>query len=162
MPMALGTSRRHVSATAVVAVVVAATALVGAAAVAGFVVAALAAAAAITIFLAFFFGGTKEPEGPFGHRVLLNRGGVDFFFRGGVGSVPGEAIVTILLRLLLEHESEVLAVSLGLVVFGDDPEVELLCIPVQRGEHLVRRCRVVLQRQLPALRDGVEGGDRGA
>ena len=79
MPTALGASRRHVSAAAVVAVVVAAAALVGAAAVAGFVIAALATAA-ITIFLAFLLGGAKEPEGPFGHRVLLNRGGVDFFF----------------------------------------------------------------------------------
>ena len=102
MPTALRASRRHVSAAVVVAVVVAAAALVGAAAVAGFVVAAPAAAAAITIFLAFLLGGAREPECPFSHRVLLNRGGVDFFFRGGVGSVPGEAIIAVLLRLLLE------------------------------------------------------------
>jgi len=102
MPMALGASRWHVSAAAVVAVVVAAAALVGATAVAGFVVAAPAAAAAITIFLAFLLGGAKEPEGPFGHRVLLNRGAVNFFFQGGVGSVPGKAIVAVLLRFFLE------------------------------------------------------------
>jgi hypothetical protein len=33
---------------------------------------------------------------------------------------------------------------------------------VQRGEHLIRRCRVILRCRLPALRDGVEGGDGGA
>ena len=57
MPTALGALRRHVSATAVVAVVVAATAIIGAAAVASFVGAAPAATAAITIFLAFLLGG---------------------------------------------------------------------------------------------------------
>ena len=92
MPMALGASCWHVSAAAVVAVVGAAAALVGAAAIFGFVVAAPTAAAAITIFLTFLLGGAKEPEGPFSHRVLLNRGGVDFFFRGGVGSVPRDLL----------------------------------------------------------------------
>ena len=118
--MALGASRRHVSAAAVVAIVIAATALVGAATVAGF-----AAAAAITIFLAFLLGRAKEPEGPFGHRVLHDRGGVDFFFRG-VSSVPGEAIVAVLLRLFLEQEPEVFVVGLGFVVLGDDFEAIFL------------------------------------
>jgi len=161
MPTVLGASRRHVSAAAFVTVVVAAAALIGAAAVAGFVVAAPAAAAAITIFLAFLLGGAKEPEGPFGHRVLLNRGGVDFFFRGGVGSILGEAIITVLLRLFLEQESEVFVVGLGFVVLGDDFEVELLCVPMQRSECLVRRRRIILRRQFPALGDGVEGRGRG-
>ena len=173
MPTALGALRRHVSATAVVAVVVAATAIIGAAAVASFVGAAAvasfvgaapAATAAITIFLAFLLGGAKEPEGPFGHRVLLNRGGVDFFFRGGVGSIPGEATVAVLLRLFLEQEPEVFVVGLGFVVLGDDFEVELLCVPMQRSECLVRRRRIILRRQFLALGDGVEGrgiGTRG-
>ena len=61
MPTALGASRRHVSAAAVVATA----ALVDVAAVAGFVVTAPVAAAAITVSLAFLLGGAKEPEGPF-------------------------------------------------------------------------------------------------
>ena len=159
MPTALGASRRHVSAAAVVAVI-------GAAAVAAFViatpaVAAAPAAAAITIFLAFLLGGAKELEGPFGHRVLLNRGGINFFFRGGVGSIPGEAIVAVLLRLFLEQEPEVFVVGLGFVLLGDDFEVELLCVPMQRCECLVRRRRVILRRRFPALGEGVEGRGRG-
>jgi len=161
MPTALGASCRHVSVATVVAVVVAAAVLVGAAAIAGFVAAAPAAAAAIIIFLAFLLGGAKEPEGPFGHRVLLNRGGVDFFFRGGVGSGPGEAIIAVLLRLFLEQEPEVFVVGIGFVVLGDDFEVELLCVPMQRSECLVRRCRIILWRRFPALGDGVEGRGRG-
>ena len=47
------------------------------------------------------------------------------------------------LRLLLEQEPEVLAIGLGLIVLGDDPEVELLCISMQRGERLVRCHRVI-------------------
>ena len=101
-------------------------------------------------------------EGVSNRRVVAVGGGADLLFRGRIGSIPGEDVVAVALRLLLEQESEVLAVGLGLVVFRDDPEVELLCIPVQRGEHLVHRCRVVLRRRLPALRDGVEGGDGGA
>jgi len=155
MPTALGASCRHVSVATVVAVVVAAAVLVGAAAIAGFV------AAAIIIFLAFLLGGAKEPEGPFGHRVLLNRGGVDFFFRGGVGSGPGEAIIAVLLRLFLEQEPEVFVVGIGFVVLGDDFEVELLCVPMQRSECLVRRCRIILRCRFPALGDGVEGRGRG-
>ena len=161
MPTALGASRRHISAAVVVAVVVATAALVGAAAVAGFVVAAPATAAAITIFLAFLLGGAKEPKGPFGHRALLNRGGLNFFFRGGVGSVAGEAIVAVLLRLFLEQEPEVFVVGLGFVVLGDDFEVELLCVPMQRSECLVRRRRIILWRRFSALGDGVEGRGRG-
>ena len=161
MPTALGASRWHVSAAAVIAVVVAAAALVGVAAFAGFVVAAPAAVAAITIFLAFLLGGAKEPEGPFGHRVLLNRGGVDFFFQRGVGFVPGEAIVAVLLRLFMEQEPEVFVVGLGFVVLGDDFKVDLLCVPMQRSECLVRHRRIILRRRFPALGDGVEGRGRG-
>ena len=59
-----------------------------------------------------------------------------------------------------EQESEVFAFGLWLVVFGGDPKVELLCIPVQRSERLVRRRRVVLRHQFLALRNGIEGGGR--
>ena len=55
---------------------------------------------------------------------------------------------------------EVFAFGLGLVVFGGDPEVELLCIPMQRSERLVRRYRIVLRCQLSALGDGIERGGR--
>ena len=80
------------------------------------------------------------------------------FFRGGIGSIPGEAFLAAALQLLLEQELEVFALSLGLVVFGGDPEVELLYIPMQRSERLVRCRWVVLRRRFPTLRNGVERG----
>ena len=156
VPTMLGASRRCISAVSVIAVVAV---IVSAAVAAGFVVAALAA---VAFFFAVFLGGPEELEGVSNRWVVAAGGGADLLFRGGIGSIPGEAVVAVALRLLLEQESEVLAIGLGLVVFEDDPKVELLYILVQRGEHLVRRCRVVLRRRLPALRDGVEGGDRGA
>ena len=158
MPTVLGASRRHISAIAVVAVVVAAAALVGAAAVAGLVVAA-PAAAAVAFLLAVLLGGAEELEGASGYRVVFVRGGVDFLFRAGIDSVPGEVVVATLLQLFLEQEPEILAVGLGFVVFRDDPEVELLCILMQRSERLMRRRWVVFRRRLSALGDGVEGGD---
>ena len=155
MPTALGVSRRHVSTIAVVAVVVATAALVGAAAVAA------PATAAVAFLLAVLLGGAEELEGASGHRVVFIRGGVDFLFRSGIDSVPGEVVVATLLQLFLEQELEVLAIGIGFVVFRDDPEVELLCIPMQRSERLMRRRRVVFWRRLSALGDGVEGGDGG-
>jgi len=156
----LGASCWHISAVIVIAIVVAAAALVGAAAVAGLVVTAPAAAAAVAFLLAVLLGGAEELEGASGHRVVFVRGGVDFLFRAGIDFIPGEVVVTNLLQLFLRQEPEVLAVGLGFVVFRDDPEVELLCIPMQRSECLVRRRRVVFWRQLSALGDGVEGGGR--
>jgi len=38
--------------------------------------------------------------------------------------------------------------------------VELLCIPMQRSQHLICCCRVPLRSQLSALRDGVDGRSR--
>ena len=151
----LGASRRRISAIAIVAVVV------GTAAGTGLDVAA-PANAAVAFFFAVPFGGPEELEGIFDRRVIAAGEGADLLFRGGIGSIPREAVVAVVLRLLLEQELEVLAISLGLVVLGDNPEVELLCIPVQRGERLVRCRRVVLRRRLPALGDRVEGGDGGA
>ena len=102
MHTALGASRRHVSAVAVVAIVVAAAALVGAAAVAGLVVAA-PAIAAIAFLLAVLLRGAKELEGTSGHRVIFVRGGVNFLFRGGVDFLfRGEVVVATLLQLFLE------------------------------------------------------------
>ena len=101
MPTALGASRRHVSAVAVVAVVVAAATLVDAAAVAGLIVAALATAA-VAFLLAVLLGGAEESEGASGHRVVFVRGGVNFLFRGGIDSVPGEVVVATLRQLFLE------------------------------------------------------------
>ena len=150
MPTALGASRQHVSAVTVVAIVVAADALVGAAAVTGLVVTA-PAAAAVAFLLAVLLGGAEESEGASGHRVIFVREGVNFLFRGGIDSVPGEVVVATLLQLFLGQEPEVLAVGLGFVVFRDDPEVELLCIPMQRSERLVRRRRVVFRRRLSEM-----------
>jgi len=97
-------------------------------------------------------------EGVSSYWVITAGGGADLLLRGGIGSIPREAFLTAALRLLLEQESEVFTFGLGLVVFGDNPEVELLCILVQRSEHLVHRRLVVLQRRFPILRNGVEGG----
>ena len=56
----------------------------------------------------------------------------DFF--GGVGSFLGEGVVLAAFQFLVEQELEVfLSFGLGLVFLGDDPEVELLCVPVQRS-----------------------------
>ena len=68
-------------------------------------------------------------------RVVAGRR-ADLF--GGVGSFPVEGVVFAVLQFLLEQELEVfLSLSCGLVLLGGDPEVELLCIPVQRSQCLV-------------------------
>jgi len=92
------------------------------------------------------------------HRVVT--GGRTDLFRG-VGSFPGEGIIFAALQFLLEQELEVFfSISCGLVLLGGDPEVELLCVPVQRSQRLVGRCWVPLGGRLSALRDGVDGGGR--
>ena len=101
-------------------------------------------------------------EGVSSYWVITAGGGADLLLRGGIGSIPREAFLTAALRLLLEQESEVFTFGLGLVVFGDNPKVELLCIPVQRSERLVHRRRIIFRRRFLALRDGVEGGGREA
>ena len=111
-------------------------------------------------FFTVLFGGPEEQEVVPIRRVIAAGGGADLLFRGGIGSIPGEALVTAALRLLLEQESEVFAIGFGLVIFGDNPEVELLCIPMQRSERLVRRYQIVLQCRLSALGYGVERGSR--
>src|SRR6185295_17247516 len=50
--------------------------------------------------------------------------------------------------------------SHGLVLLGGDLEVELLCIPVQRSQRLVRCNRVPFGSRLSALWDRVDGGGR--
>ena len=146
--MALGASSRRISAVAVVVVVTGA--VEGAAAAVDFGAAAPAAAAA-ALFLAVLLGGPEEPEGLSSHRFVAAGGGADFLYRERIGSIPGEVFFAAALQLLLEQELEVFAFSLGLIVFGGNPEVELLCIPMQRSERLVRRRRVVLRRRLPTI-----------
>jgi len=66
------------------------------------------------------------------YRRVITGGGVDLF--GGVGSLPREDVVFTALQFLLEQELEVfLSFGLGLVFLGDDPEIELLCVPMQRS-----------------------------
>src|SRR6185503_341611 len=130
-----------------------------AAAAVGFDVTAPAAAAA-ALFFAVFLGGPEESEGLSSHRVVAAGGGADLLFRGGIGSIRGGVFFATALQLLLEQELEVFAFSLGLVIFGGDHEVELLCIPLQRSERLVCRRQVVLRRRFPTLWNGVEGGGR--
>ena len=158
VPTALGASRRCVSAVFAVAVIIV---VVGAAAATGLGVAAPTAAAAAFFFTVLFRGPEEQEVVPI-RRVVAAGGGADLLFQGGIGSIPGEALVTAALRFLLEQESEVLVIGFGLVVFGDDPEIELPCIPVQRSERFVRCRRVVLRRRFPALRNRVKGGGGGA
>ena len=127
MPTALRASRWCVSAVVVVVIAVVATA---AAVVLGAAVASLAAAAAF--FFASLRGGLEELVGVSPCRRVVTGGRADLF--GGVGSIPGEGVVLTALQFLMEQELEVfLPFSCGFVLLGGDPEVELLCIPVQRS-----------------------------
>ena len=91
------------------------------------------------------------------YRRVVTGGGVDLF--GGVGSLPREDVVFTALQFLLEQELEVfLSFGLGLVFLGDNPEIELLCIPMQRSQRFVRCYRVPFGGRLSALWDRVDGG----
>ena len=82
-------------------------------------------------------------------RIIAGRR-ADLF--GGVGSFPGEGVIFTVLQFLLEEELEVfLSFSHGLVLLGGDPEIELLCIPVQRSQRLIVRCWVPFGGRLLAL-----------
>jgi len=82
-------------------------------------------------------------------RIVAGRR-ADLF--GGVGSFPGEGVIFAALQFLLEQELEVfLSFSFGLVLLGGNPEVELLCIPVQRSQCLVGCCWVPFGGRLSAL-----------
>ena len=134
MPTALRASRRCVSAVVII-VVAAAVVVVG--------TAAASSAAAAASFFAPLCGGFEELVGVSSCRRVVAGRGADLF--GGVGSFPGEGVIFAALQFLLEQELEVfLSLSHGLVLFGGDPEVELLCIPVQRSQCLVGRCWVPL------------------
>ena len=123
MPTAFGASRRCVSAIVIV-VITAAVVVVG-----GIAAASSAAAAS---FFASLCGAFEELVRVSSCRRVVAGGGVDFF--GGVGSFPREAVVFAVLQFLLEQELEVfLSFGFGLVFLGDDPEIELLCIPMQRS-----------------------------
>ena len=145
MPTALRASRRCVSAVVVVIIAIVAAAV---AVVLGAATASPAAAAAF--FFASLRGGLEELVGvPSCRRVVAGRG-ADLF--GGVGSFPGEGVVFATLQFLLEQELEVFFFfSHGLVLLGGDPEVELLCIPVQRSQRLVGCCWVPFGGRLSAL-----------
>jgi len=126
MPTALRASRRCVSAVVIIVVVVTAAivAVIG--------TAAASSAAAAASFFAPLRGGFEELVGVSSCRRVVAGGRVDLF--GRVGSLPGEGVVFAALQFLLEQELEVFfSFSFGLVLFGDEPEVELLCILVQRS-----------------------------
>ena len=83
-------------------------------------------------------------------RRIVARRRADLF--GGVGSFPGEGVIFTVLQFLLEEELEVLlSFSHGFVLLRGDPEVELLCIPVQRSQCLVGCCWVPFGSRLSAL-----------
>src|SRR6185503_11129794 len=153
--MALRASRRCVSAVVVVVIIVVVVAAV-AAVVPG--AAASLAVAAASLF-ASLHGGFEELVGVSSCRRVVAGRRADLF--GGVGSFPREGVVFATLQFLLEQELEVfLSFSHGLVFLGDDPEVELLCIPVQRSQRFIRCYRVPLRCRLPTLWDRVDGGGR--
>src|SRR6185503_2246281 len=120
---------------------------------------------ATDLLFAVLLGGPEELEGLSAHRLVVIGGGVDLLFRGRVDSVRRGVFFLVLLRLFLEQESEVFSFSHGLVLLGGDPEVELLCVPVQRSQRLVGCCWVPLGGRLSAFwyridRGGREGGRR--
>ena len=90
-------------------------------------------------------------KGVAAHRLIVIGGGVDLLFRGGVDSIRRGVFFLAALRLLLEQESEVFSFSFGLVLLGGDPEVELLCILVQRSQCLIGCCWVPFGGRLSAL-----------
>ena len=95
------------------------------------------------------------------YRRVVAGEGADLF--GGVDSLPREAVVFAALQFLLEQELEVfLSFDLGLVFLGDDPKIELLCIPMQRSQRLVGCCWVPFGSRLSTFGDGVNGrGEKG-
>ena len=136
MPTVLRASRWCVSTIVIVviAVVAAAVAVV-------LRTAAASPAAAAAFFFAPLRGGFEELVGVSSCRRVVAGRKTDLF--GGVGSFPGEGVVYTALQFLLEQELEVFfSFSFGLVLLGGDPEVELLCIPVQRSQRLVGCCWV--------------------
>ena len=136
MPTVLRASRRCVSTVIVVIAVIA--------------TAAASPAAAAAFFFASLRGGLEELVGIPSCRHVVTGKGADLF--GGVGSFPGEGVVFATLQFLLELELEVFfSFSHGLVLLGGDPEVELLCIPVQRSQRLVGCCWVPFGGRLSAL-----------
>jgi hypothetical protein len=99
----------------------------------------------------------EELVGVSSYRRIVTGRGADLF--GGVGSFPGEGVVFAALQFLLELELEVfLSFSRGFTLLGGDPEVELLCIPVQRSQRLVGYYRVPFGGRLSALWDRIDGG----
>ena len=139
VPTAFGASGRRIPAAIVIAVVVVIVAV---------------------LFLAVLLGGPEEPKGLSAHRLVIIGGGVDLLFRGGVDSIRRGVFLVAILRLILEQEPEVFSLGLGLVLLGDGPEVELLCIPMQRSQCFIRCSWIPLRRRLPTLRDGVDGRSR--
>ena len=145
MPTVLRASRWCVSAVVVIVI-----AVVAAAAAVVLGTAAASPAAAAAFFFASLRGGLEELVGISSCRRVVAGRGADFF--GGVGSFPGEGVVFAALQFLLEQELEVfLSLSRGFVLLGGDPEVELLCIPVQRSQRLIGCCWVPFGCQLSAL-----------
>ena len=98
-----------------------------------------AAAASPTAAAASLHGGVEELVGVSSSHCVVAGRRADFF--GGVGSFPGEGVVFTVLQFLLEQELEVfLSLSSGFIFLGGDPDVKLLCIPVQRSQRLVGCC----------------------
>src|SRR6185437_8718742 len=156
--MTLGASGRRIPAAVVVAVVVVVIIAAEGAAAAFRPEVAPAVAAAALLFLTVLLGGPEEPKGLSAHRLVVVGGGADLLFREGIDSVRRRVFLFAVLRLLLEQEPEVFSFSRGLVLLEDDPEVELLCIPVQRSQCLVGCCWVPFGSWLSTLRDGINGG----
>ena len=91
-------------------------------------------------------------------RRVVTGGGADLF--RGVGSLPREDVVFTALQFLLEQELEVFfSFSLRLVFLGNDPEIELLCVPMQRSQRLVGRCWVPLRGRLSGI-ESMEEAER--
>jgi len=151
VPTALGASGRRIPAAVVVIVIIVVVVAAEGAAAAFRPGVALAVATTALLLLAVLFGGPEEPKGLSAHRLIVVGRGVDLLFLGGVGFVQRGVFLLATLRLLPEQEPEVFSFSFGFVLLGGDPEVELLCIPVQRSQRLVGCCWDPLGSRLSAL-----------
>ena len=134
VPTMLGASGRRIFVAIVIAVVVVVVVAAEGTATAFRPGVAPVIATATVLFLAVLLGGPEELKGLSAHRLIVVGGAVDLLFRGGVDSVRRRVFFLAALRLLLEQEPEVFSFSFGLVLLGGNPEVELLCIPLQRSQ----------------------------
>jgi hypothetical protein len=140
------------------------TAATNAAAVSGTIVAGEAIITVDSIIFIVVFIGWPSAQEASCRRVFLSRLIAVLLFWGGVVPFLGHIVIIVFIfQFPIKEELEVLAIGQGLIVLWSDPEVPLLCVPVQRSASLVGGLGVELRGHLLAsLRfDGEVGRIRG-